>query len=77
MLGALVIVGCKPERSDEADLCGASALQDRIGQPVGAFEFDEGTRIIPPNSAVTMDHRVDRLNVELDEAGIIVRIACG
>ncbi len=75
--GVLALSGCKSEEPDPNDQCGASALQDRVGQPVSDFEFDEDTRIIPPNTAVTQDFLADRLNVELDENGIITRINCG
>ena len=62
------------------DACGAVTLQSLVGTPVGDFNFDAldvAVRIIPPNSAVTMDHRPDRLNVETDADGVILRIACG
>ena len=57
-------------------LVGASASQ-QLGadamQRSGAREF----RWIPPNSAVTMDYRPTRLNVEYDEAGTVTAIRCG
>lgn len=34
-------------------------------------------RWIAPGSAVTMDYRTDRLNLELDERGRITRARCG
>lgn len=81
VVGVFALAGCKSEDPDGveegADQCGASALQDRVGQPVADFEFDEDTRIIGPNTAVTQDYRVDRLNVEIDDNDIITRIACG
>ncbi len=39
----------------------------------GAREF----RWIPPNSAVTMDYRSTRLNVEYDENTVVTAIRCG
>ena len=75
------LAGCKsetpPSGDDTADLCGAAALQDRVGQPVSAFAFDADARIIAPDTAVTQDFRPERLNVELDGDGIITRITCG
>lgn len=76
--------GCLPENTAEqpeaeAD-CGAKAMQHLVGQPSGAQDFGAGdapVRILPPGSAMTMDHRPDRLNVELDADGVITRIWCG
>lgn len=37
----------------------------------------ELSRIIPPDSAVTQDYRPERVNVDLDEDGTIIRVWCG
>jgi len=34
-------------------------------------------RVTRPGQAVTMDFRADRLNVHLDEAGVVQRVSCG
>jgi hypothetical protein len=34
-------------------------------------------RWIEPDTMVTMDHRTDRLNIEVDAAGRITRLRCG
>ncbi|PCH66748.1 MAG: hypothetical protein COC12_12535 [Rhodobacteraceae bacterium] len=59
--------------------CGADRVQDMVGQPVEASRdrLAPEARIIPPNSPITQDYRPDRLNVDLDEGGIITRIWCG
>lgn len=61
------------------DSCGAGALQALVGRPAAEVQenLPEGARIIPPGSAVTQDHRPDRLNVDLDENGVISRLWCG
>ncbi len=62
------------------DACGASELQDLVGQPGSVLEtmrFSQDLRVIPPGTAVTMDYREDRLNIDLDEAGQITRVWCG
>ena len=75
------LTACMPEEEaapvQEADACGAAALQARVGTPVEDHAFGGDTRIIPPGTAVTMDFRDDRLNVETDEDGVITRIYCG
>jgi hypothetical protein len=60
--------------------CGAERLQHLVGEPQSALEsakITAPTRILPPGSMMTMDHRPDRLNVDLDDAGRITRIWCG
>jgi len=59
--------------------CGADQVQDMVGQPVDESRdrLAPEARIIPPNSPITQDYRPDRLNVDLDEGGIITRIWCG
>ena len=60
--------------------CGAENLQHLVNLPYEARDFEvEGRalRILPPGSVMTMDHRIDRLNVDLDQKGIITRIWCG
>lgn len=62
------------------DACGAAELQDLVGQPeatASAITFAVPVRIIQPGSAVTMDFRQDRLNVEVGADGNIARIFCG
>ncbi|QYX56176.1 hypothetical protein K1T73_14070 [Roseovarius sp. SCSIO 43702] len=64
----------------EQDACGASQYADRIGTDHEQYDFtapDRPLRIIPPDSAVTLDHRPERLNVDIDEDGKITRIWCG
>jgi hypothetical protein len=51
-----------------------------VGSPV-----DEGTvkeigqpyRIVRPGMPMTMDYRADRINVEIDDADMVVRVWCG
>jgi hypothetical protein len=64
----------------EEDLCGASGFQGLVGQSAEIarmLELEQTVRIIPPNSAVTMDYRPDRINFELDEADRIAVVRCG
>lgn len=65
--------------ASENDTCGAGALETLLNQPLETVEtqLPETARILPPGSVMTQDFRPDRLNVNLDEDGVIVRIWCG
>lgn len=65
--------------------CDASAAQKLLGERASA-ELGQrllqltGARILrwaPPNTALTMDFRPDRLTVSYDEDYVIERISCG
>lgn len=78
------IAGCsETESGAEAgtgeDSCGASAYQTRIGQPVTELGLTAGDklRILGPGQPMTMDFRPDRMNIETDSAGQILRVFCG
>ena len=69
--------------------CGASVLQGQIGKPVtgkSAADAQVGgtpvrsrdvVRIYVSGSPVTMDFNEDRLNLETDAAGKLVKATCG
>ena len=85
-ISLLTLVACLPEEKPPTrqatgdDACGAEKLQLLVGLPYEARDFQEDgrpMRVLPPGSAMTMDHRIDRLNVDLDEDGVITRIWCG
>lgn len=79
--------GPGPGPGQPAD-CGAAALQDKIGLPVtgtnaedvrlgGAPVVSRGSvRVIHPGQGVTMDFRAERLNLEVDASGNLVRANC-
>lgn len=53
-----------------------------IGQPGEAVEKDLNAmgasyRLLPPGSAMTMDYQPDRINVEMNENGVVTRVFCG
>ncbi|WP_397474882.1 I78 family peptidase inhibitor [Pusillimonas sp.] len=63
-----------------ASQCGADSRQNLVGTLESSL--DQSTlptlsRIINPDSAVTMDYRQERLNVYVDESGKIERVTCG
>ena len=64
----------------ETDRCGASQYQQYVGKPmssVNSVRFDHPVRVIPYNSAVTMDFNLNRLNFMGDAQGNITRAYCG
>lgn len=83
----LALMACVPEPAPPvtdplpmADACGASGLQDLVGQSATKLEvirFARTVRIIRPGMAVTMDYSAERLNIEINEAEIIARVSCG
>ena len=65
--------------------CDAAPTQQLVGQTVTQALGVEAMRLsgaeilrwIPPNSAVTMDYRQNRLNVSYDENALVTDINCG
>lgn len=75
----------KPVHPPEAaDQCGASKLGAYVGKPaddlttaaIRAAVVHDRIRVIRPGTAVTMDYRADRLNVDVGEDGRIRRLYC-
>ena len=71
-----------PPRLEEAgpDSCGLADNEALIGQPVSAFDeaaWEKPVRIIAPGGIVTMEYNPQRLNIDLDNRGQIVRFWCG
>ncbi len=84
---ALVLAACQPTTANDPvafsparDACGASSYWDRVGKNHKAYDFsapDRPVRVLGPDTAMTMDYRTDRLNVDIDRGGKITRIWCG
>lgn len=83
---AMLLVGCAGNPPvGAAAACHADAAQDILGKrangPMIARAMRRSgarqVRRILPDSMVTMDYRTDRLNVELDAAGIVTKVRCG
>ncbi|ABA77600.1 hypothetical protein GQF56_22300 [Rhodobacter sphaeroides] len=70
----------EPEIVLPTDSCGAVRLTGLVGQPAEVLEtirFTQPVRVVRPGDMVTMDFSPARLTVETNEAGRIVRLACG
>ena len=79
---ALLLAACQAvpvAAPTPSDTCPADAYQSLVGAQLAAVTLpsDLNARIIGPDTAVTMDYRSDRMNIELDESGWIVAVRCG
>lgn len=84
IIGLALIASCQltdpTETTPRADACGASDLTYMVGKRAAEIDVSdtaETVRVIAPDSAVTMDHRPDRLNVHVDDDGVITKLTCG
>lgn len=74
-----------PAASTAAQACNAEAASGLVGQPatptnVEAARIAAGAasvRALGPTDPMTMDYRIDRLNVIKDAAGTIAQLRCG
>ncbi|WP_343525235.1 I78 family peptidase inhibitor [Sphingomonas sp.] len=89
-LAACTQTKAPPSRAEQmaelpAEACGDGRVADLMGKRWNesmraatlARAGAKTLRVIAPGMAVTMDYRVDRLNIETDAAGTITRIRCG
>ena len=86
-LVAVLVSGCATVtsplpavRPPDLMACGAVNLQHLVGQKVDVLEalnLPGPRRIIRPGQAVTLDFNAARLDVDIDENGVITRIWCG
>ncbi|HRO14639.1 MAG TPA: I78 family peptidase inhibitor [Paracoccus sp. (in: a-proteobacteria)] len=68
-----------PLPEPDTDACKASSYQGLVGQPGAVLKsmmLPAGSRVIEPGQPVTMDYRVDRLNIEIGTDGRIAKVAC-
>ena len=70
-------MGSVPAGSDAP--CDPQAYEGLLGKPYtdGMVDYAGRLRVVPFDSAITMDFLPDRLNLFLDEAGTVDRITCG
>ena len=80
----LALAACQPQPEPEGkdntnDSCGMSAWQQALGHPIAQQSFppEINLRAYQTGSALTRDYRQDRLNVEYNAQGVIVRLWCG
>lgn len=79
----LMLAACQtstPEQTQNDDACGANRHQSLIGTPetdLNKSALGRNTRIIHPDSVMTMDYSAQRLNVYVDKEGKVSRVTCG
>lgn len=92
-IALLVCTACTPTTSadvpssgsESGAQCDATAIQNLVGEVADQAAIDRAkaasgardVRRYTTGSALTMDFRPDRLNVEVDTAGRIVKLSCG
>lgn len=80
LLGALMLGGCVMSEEPEQNACGAAGMQGLIGQDddvLAAMTLSQGTRFIYPGTPVTEDYSPSRLNIDIDQYGLITGVWCG
>ena len=81
--GLTMLTGCIVEddmdTTSPQDACDAGGYVSLVGTNAAAVSFprDKNVRIIGPDTPVTRDYRLDRLNVYVNSAGIITSVDCG
>ena len=86
----LALAGCTsttpmPDTTPATAQCHADAAQSLLGQPATPDTVERArrrggaqvARVLKPDQMVTMEFREGRLNVYVDAANVITRIACG
>jgi hypothetical protein len=79
----VVLAACQSPgagQSPTEDPCGAGSRQHLVGTPASSLDkstLPEFSRILHPNTPMTRDYRLDRLNVYVDEGGKISKVTCG
>jgi len=65
---------------EDTTACGAGPDSNLVGQPVdvlAAMTFPGPVRVIRPGMLITQEYNPKRLNLDLDNKGIIIRGWCG
>ena len=69
-----------PDQPRDLSTCNGAQYTNLIGQDATALErvmILGQVRVIRPNTAVTMDYRIERLNFDVDASGMISDVRCG
>ncbi|WP_245708225.1 I78 family peptidase inhibitor [Sphingomonas palmae] len=88
LIAAATVAACAPKNAEVAASsvvpCNAEPVQRFLGQPADTAQAEaqrlSGARSVrryATGDMLTMDYRADRLNIETDAAGQIVKLTCG
>lgn len=89
LVAAAALAGCTtmdgpPGSSGGQPRCDAAKVQDLVGRALATHQAEAKqranaaiVRAYESGSALTMDYREDRLNIETDASGTIVKLSCG
>lgn len=66
-----------PCNADNASWAVGQAATPEVVERARAGSNSRDVRVIEPGQAVTMDHRPDRLNIDVNERGAITGLRCG
>ncbi|MBY6002626.1 hypothetical protein KUV62_01825 [Salipiger bermudensis] len=81
-LAALPLTACmaeEPLATDAEDTCGMAAYSDLVGTNVAAVTLpaDAQIRVLKQGQPMTLEFLAERLNIETDDDGVILRLFCG
>ncbi|NNU15095.1 hypothetical protein HK107_01995 [Parvularcula sp. ZS-1/3] len=88
---AIILTACAPTAVEEDEVpndlpgptgeqpCGAEGYQGFVGKPLAAVTYpsDMKVRIVEPGMIMTMEYIATRMNIKVDEDGMITRVYCG
>jgi Peptidase inhibitor I78 family len=83
LVALLAFAACVPVEEPvpvDLDACGASGSQNLVGQSadiLAAMTFPIGTRVIYPETVVTMEYNPERLNIRVGATNRIEEVNCG
>lgn len=85
MLGIVLVAFSRPAVPQDAETCDPSRIKDLIGKPYSPELAEEARRVSGANSArpigpgipSSADARKRRLNLELDNKGVVIGFICG
>lgn len=85
ILTASIAASCStPQAAVASDECGAARAASLVGKARSPELEAEARQMIPgstrwiaPGDMVTKDYRINRLNIDVDDRGIVTRVYCG